>query len=120
MPRSDYFGDRPDVDWIKPEDVKHGQVLTIDTFEEFTFPGQHEKKPAIRFKELPDMALILNLTNYDFFTGEFGENEFQWGGEKVLVKIEQVENPRKHQALQPGIRFAKFLPTAATAAGKRK
>jgi hypothetical protein len=122
MARADYFSN-PQVDWIKVEDVKSGQVLTIEMFEEMYFSGQG-KKPAIRFKELPEQALILNQTNYDFFADLFGEDEFQWGGEKVIVRIEQVENPRKGQALQPGIRFVKFNPNvtaaAATATAKKK
>jgi hypothetical protein len=111
MSRQDYFGDRPDIEWIKPNHVKNGQVVTIDMFEEFSFPGQ-PPKPGIRFKELPDMGLILNQTNYDFFADLFGQDEFQWGGEKVVIRIEQVENPRKNQQLQPGIRFTKYNPPA--------
>ena len=118
MAYSDYFSG-PDVNWIKVADVKPGQILTIDTFEAFYFDGQGNK-PGIRFRELPDQALILNKTNYTFFADNFGPEEFAWGGEKVAVKIEQVENPRKGQALQPGIRFAMPSKVETTATPKKK
>lgn len=118
MARSDYFSN-PHVDWIKVEHVKNGMVLTIDMFEPLFFEGQGNK-PAIRFKELPEQALILNQTNYDFFADNFGANEFGWGGEKVIVRIEQVENPRKGQALQPGIRFSKIPQAKAASATEAK
>ena len=112
MSRQDYFQDRADVDWMKPKHVKSGQILTVDMFEEIS--SSLGRRPCIRFKELPRIALTLNATNYDFFAEQFGDDEFQWGGEKVVVKIEQVENPRKGQQLQPGIRFLKFNPNAET------
>lgn len=112
MPRSTYFNDRVDVEWMKPTHVKTGQVLTIEQFEEIH--SSLGRRPCVRFKELPGVALTLNATNYDFFSSQFGEEEFQWGGEKVVVSIEPVENPRNGQRLQPGIRFKKYNPNAAT------
>jgi hypothetical protein len=117
MSRQSYFNDKSNVLWMKPSHVRHGQTLTVDTFEEIR--NSLGLRPCVRFKELPEMVFTLNQTNYDFFAQHFGEDEFGWGGEKVVVSIEQISVGQFGERTVPGIRF-KIAGTVAKPRAKKE
>jgi len=102
MSRQEFFDQVDVTDWLKPQDVKDGQVVVIESFERIA--NSLGVRPCLRFKGI-EKPFTLNKTNYDFFMNEFGENEMEWEGESVTIKIEQAKNPQNKDRLQPAIRF---------------
>jgi hypothetical protein len=111
LSRAKYFGAKSDTEWMKVNDVKDGEILTVKSFEEIT--NSLGKRPCLWFEE-KTKALTLNQTNYDFFMEHFGENEMDWEGRQVVVSIEMAKNPQEGNRMQPAIRFKKVSATKET------
>jgi hypothetical protein len=88
--------------WLKPSDVKNGQLLIIEEFGEAK--TRIGLRPYIKFKGFEE-PFGLNATNFDWLVLKFGESEKNWTGKKVKVQIVQAPNPSKGGKEQPAIRF---------------
>lgn len=89
--------------FLTPSDVKKGQLLVVEKFEEIN--TKIGLRPILRIKGL-ELPLGLNATNYDRMCELYGEDEAKWGGKKITVAIVQAPNPKKDGKEQPAIRIA--------------
>lgn len=113
MSRSEFFSDRSNVDYMKVGDVRGGMILTVSDF--FVNTSSLGRKPCLRFTETGEKVLTLNETNYDFFMGQWGEDEYSWIGKRVAVSIQQGRDPNVKGGIGPVIRFAKVPEQKAAA-----
>lgn len=88
--------------FLKAEDVKSGQLFTVDKFEEIT--TRLGTRPCLRLKGV-DMPLGLNATNFDKMIEKFGEKEKDWENKKIRLIIVQAPNPSKDGKIGPALRI---------------
>jgi hypothetical protein len=96
--RSKYF---KAARFLGPDDVKNGQFLQIDSFDEIN--TRVGLRAVLRLKGF-EQPFTLNATNYDFLTDKFGEDEKKWAGKRIKVAIIKVNNPQTGK-MQNGIRL---------------
>lgn len=77
--------------FLKVDDVKDGQIFTIEVFEKIT--SRIGDRPLIRFKNV-EQPFGLNATNADKLVELFGDDTDDWEGKKIkLIKV-RARNPQ--------------------------
>jgi hypothetical protein len=87
--------------FLAAKDVKDGQKVTIEKFEEIK--TRIGLRPIVRLEGF-EMPLGLNATNLDRLVELLGENEVKWAGKQVTLIIVQAPNPKKGGKEGPAIR----------------
>lgn len=90
--------------FLKADDVKDGQFVFIEAFEEVKTKLDKDPRPIIRFKGI-EKPLGLNATNFDKLIEKFGEKEKDWMGKKVKLTLVKANNPQTGKE-QDAIRIA--------------
>src|ERR1700723_369881 len=68
--------------FLKASNVKSGQLVTIEAFEEAKTRLSPDPRPILRLQGI-DQPLGLNATNYDRMVEKFSEDEKKWAGKKI-------------------------------------
>ena len=99
MPRDKYF---QSANFLKPKDVKNGQVVMVDKFEEAK--TRIGLRPLLRLDGI-EAPLGLNATNYDAMCEAFGEDETRWHGKAIRLHITTAPNPSQGGKEGPALRI---------------
>jgi hypothetical protein len=97
--RSKYF---QGGNFLKAADIKDGQLVTIEKFEEAK--TRLGTRPILRLKGI-EQPFGLNATNFDRMIEKFGESENSWAGKKIRLVLRMAANPQKGGKEQPSIRI---------------
>lgn len=76
--------------FLKATDVKDGQTVTVEKFEEAK--TRLGTRPILRLKGM-EQPFGLNATNFDKMIEKFGENEKDWAGKKIRLMYAMAPNP---------------------------
>ena len=82
--------------------IKDGMLATVEEFSEAK--TRIGTRPIIRLKGI-EQPFGLNATNFDKMIEKFGENEKNWAGKKIRLRIIMAPNPQKGGKEQPAIRI---------------
>src|SRR5277367_3320056 len=88
--------------FLKADDVKDGQLVIVEKFEEAQ--TKLGTRPVLRLKGM-EAPLGLNATNFDKMVEKFGEKESTWAGKKIKLVISRANNPQTGKE-QDAIRIA--------------
>jgi hypothetical protein len=97
--REKYF---KESNWLKAPDFKDGQKVVIEEFGEAK--TQIGLRPLLRLKGYEN-PLGLNATNFDKLTEKFGDNEKDWSGKKITIRIILAPNPSQDGKEGPAVRI---------------
>lgn len=97
--RSKYF---QGGNFLKPKDVKDGQLVTIEEFSDAK--TRIGTRPILRLVGI-EMPFGLNATNFDTMVEKFGENEKNWKGKKIRLRFVQAPNPSNGGKMQTVLRI---------------
>ena len=89
-------------EFLKADDVKDGQLVVVEKFEEAT--TRLGVRPILRLKGI-EAPLGLNATNFDKMVEKFGEKETAWAGKKIKLTLVRANNPQTNKE-QDAIRIA--------------
>jgi hypothetical protein len=97
--RSKYF---EGGNFLKADDVKDGQIVVVEKFEEAT--TRLGVRPILRLKGI-ESPLGLNATNFDKMVEKYGDKESAWAGKKIKLVLVRANNPQTNKE-QDAIRIA--------------
>ena len=86
--REDFYSHK----FLKAEDLKDGQQLTIEKVEILPSDLKKSGKTIAVFFKGNDVPLSLNATNFDALSAKFGDDSDKWIGKKVTVSKSKVTN----------------------------
>lgn len=75
--------------WLRGEDIKPDEVVTIKYVREELVGHDQESKPCIYFQEY-EKGCVLNKTNALNIVDDYGEDEETWTGKKLVLTLETV------------------------------
>ena len=88
--------------FLKAADVKDGQLVTIEKFDEAK--TRLGVRPVLRLKGI-EKPFGLNATNFDKMVDKYGENEKNWTDKKIRLVIVKAPNPSNAGKMQDAIRI---------------
>ena len=78
--------------YLKANGITPGMIATIDKVVDEVMGEAQEQKPVVYFVELPKPC-VLNKTNGLTLADAFGDDETDWGGERVELTVIKVRRP---------------------------
>jgi hypothetical protein len=79
------------AEFLKAEDIKNGQIVTIEKFEEIK--TRLGIRPILRLKGF-EVPFGLNATNLQHLIDKIGDDTDKWPGKKLTMQKVKANNPQ--------------------------